>query len=212
MLKLFIGESVSGEFTPLLDVAEERRDVEIVGVGGTGREIAHAIRSQEVNALVVSQAWAELGRALRISLGSTPGSKPSYILGFGEFSPALVVKIALYGFDAAVPVLKDPNSAIDEIFEVTSNVQKRFNEPFLEQLGLQPGILATPLKLVDASDTDIADLVGAGLPDTDIARVTGKSVQEVRNVIEGLLRVNGLTYRTQLAVLRAASWQVPDFL
>ena len=36
-------------------------------------------------------------------------------------------------------------------------------------------------------------------------------IQRVRNRIENLLSNNQLSYRTQLAVIRAASLKVPDF-
>ena len=211
MLKLFVGESKSGEFDSLVGAANSREDIDVVGVGSTGREVAQAVKSIDFNALIVPQSWAEMGRALRITLGSAPGSKPSFIIGTDELTAALVVKVALYGFDAAVPVTSDPTSALHEIAQVATSTRPLSAEPLLHQLGLQPGVLARELILVDPSDSEVADLVGSGLPDSDIARVTGKSIQQIRNVIEGLLHANGLTYRTQLAVLRSASWRIPDF-
>lgn len=211
MLKLFVGESKSGEFDSLIGAANSREDIDVVGVGSTGREVAQAIKSIDFNALIVPQSWAEMGRALRITFGSAPGSKPSFIIGTDELTAALVVKVALYGFDAAVPATSDPSSALHEIAQVATGTRPLSAEPLLHKLGLQQGVLARELILVDTSDSEVADLVGSGLPDSDIAQVTGKSIQQVRNVIEGLLHANGLTYRTQLAVLRSASWRIPDF-
>jgi DNA-binding CsgD family transcriptional regulator len=85
------------------------------------------------------------------------------------------------------------------------------NEPILRDLGLPPGLLARGLEVEPGDDTDIADLVGAGLPDADIAVTMGASVQTVRNRIEHILHANGLSHRTQLAVVRASLVKVPDF-
>jgi DNA-binding NarL/FixJ family response regulator len=73
------------------------------------------------------------------------------------------------------------------------------------------GMLARELELSDGNDEQLVDLMATGLPDEDIASLMDWTVQRVRNRIERLLDDNALMYRTQLAVIRAASLKVPDF-
>lgn len=61
-------------------------------------------------------------------------------------------------------------------------------------------------------DRHIADLVGIGLTDEEIARVIDRSLQHTRNRIEHLLFSNDLTHRTQLAVIRASLTNVKGLL
>lgn len=83
--------------------------------------------------------------------------------------------------------------------------------PSLQGLSHLRGLLARELIFEDADDQPVADLVGTGLSDDDIARVMGWTIQPVRNRIENLLASNELTSRTQLVVLRASRLKVPDF-
>jgi DNA-binding NarL/FixJ family response regulator len=53
--------------------------------------------------------------------------------------------------------------------------------------------------------------MGIGLTDQDISTAMQLSLQSVRNHIESLLNANELSNRTQLAVLRAIDWSIPDF-
>jgi DNA-binding NarL/FixJ family response regulator len=211
MLKLFVGGPSLGSLDSLLVAAEHRDDVEVVGVGRNGKDLAHAVKSLDVNALVVPHSWAELGRALRITLKSAPGTMPAYILGAEELSPSILVKTALFGYDGAVSVSNDPEVTLNEIGEIVQGRKPMGNVELLQHLGLRQGALARELRVDQPGDAEVADLVGAGLPDSDIATITGLSIQQVRNAVERLLHINGLTYRTQLAVLRAASWPVPDY-
>lgn len=212
MLRLFVGEPNPSGLGPLITAAEQRDDVEVVGVGANGKDLAHAVKTLDINALVVPHSWAELGRALRITLGSAPGTAPAYILGADELSPSLIVKTALYGFDGAVAVAADPQVALHKIDEIVRGERPLVTDELLQRLGLRHGALACEMKFVAPGDAEIADLVGTGLPDSDIAKITGRSIQQVRNAVERLLHANGLAYRTQLAVLRTASWPVPDYV
>ena len=85
------------------------------------------------------------------------------------------------------------------------------DDPALQSLGVSAGLFTRQIVIDDPVDQHIADLVGTGMPDDDIARIMDIPVQAVRNRIEGLLVANGLTYRTQLAVIQASLVKVPDF-
>ncbi len=211
MLRLFIGDTQESELQPLLSAANEHPNVEIVGVGHTGREVSRAVRQEDVNALIFPNSLAELCRAIRISASTASPPPPSFIVGSDEISLALEVKASLYGFDGAVSIQDEPQVIFGKIEEIVVGSDRDPSDPLLEDLGLRPGLLAKEFKTTNPDDRLVADLVGAGLPDKDIASITGKNVQDVRNTIERLLHANDLTYRTQLAVLRASSWKVPDF-
>ena len=206
MLKLFIGDTQESQLQPLLSAAREHPNVEIVGVGHTGREVARAVRHEDVNALIFPDSLAELCRAIRISVGATSPPLTSFIVGSNEISLALGVKSALYGFDGAVSLQDEPRIIFGKIEEIVVGNDHDPSEPLLEDLGLRHGLLAKEFKATSPDDRLVADLVGAGLPDKDIASITGRNVQDVRNTFERLLHTYGLTYRTQLAVLRASSW------
>jgi DNA-binding NarL/FixJ family response regulator len=57
----------------------------------------------------------------------------------------------------------------------------------------------------------VVELVGSGLTDADIATALRMTPQDVRNRIEAAMVLNGLTHRTQLAILQVLNWRVPDF-
>lgn len=211
VLKLVVSHPAAGPLQSFLDIANGRDDLEVVGVARTGRETVEAIRTTGADALVFSDEWTELCRAIRVSLGLASGHGPAFIVGADEPNPALIVKSALYGFDGAVPARSRPELAIPQILEIANGAHSIAEEPVVRELGIQTGVLAKRVIITDRIDNEIADLVAAGLGDDDIAVITESSIQFVRNRIENLVHVNGLTHRTQLAVLKAASWEVPDF-
>lgn len=211
VLKLVVSHPTTGPLQSFIDAANGRDDLEVVGVARTGRETVEAIRTTGVDALVFSDDWTELCRAIRVSLGLASGHGPAFIVGADEPNPALIVKSALYGFDGAVPARSHPEVAIPQIFEIADGTRSLVDEPVVRELGIRTGSLSRKVTLDDRLDHEIADLVAAGLPDDDIAVVLRCSVQSVRNRVEHLMNANGLTHRTQLAVLKAAVWEVPDF-
>jgi len=115
------------------------------------------------------------------------------------------------GFDGVVSVGDPPHSTIGRITQIVDGSWTFESEPWLQELGLMRGMLARELELSDGNDEQLVDLMATGLPDEDIASLMDWTVQRVRNRIERLLDDNALMYRTQLAVIRAASLKVPDF-
>ena len=211
-MKIVVSEPSDGDLGPFLDLTASHRDVAEVSVARTGRETAEAVRSSEFDVLVFPDEWAEMCRAIRVSLGLTAANGPSFVVATDKVTPSLIVKSALYGFEGAVPARVEPAEALSRVIDIARGVNRLDDEPLLGNLGLRPGTLARKISAGDGVDREISDLVAAGLTDADIARVTGLSLQVVRNRVEGLLHANGLTHRTQLAVLRASLWEVPDFL
>jgi len=211
VLKVVIGQPQSGALQPFVDAASSRDDLEVVGVTNSGRETADALRNGRVDALVFPDDWAELCRAIRVSLGLTSATGPSFVVGAQTLTAPLIVKSALYGFDGAVPALSAPSESVGRLVDIAHGSSHLTDEPLVRELGIRSGALARKVSLGDSIDREIADLLATGLTDDHIARVLSTSIQHVRNRIEQLLHSNGLTHRTQLAVLKAALWEAPDF-
>lgn len=168
-----------------------------------------AIRSNDLDALLFSSEWAHPLRTVRSAL--PPSSVPSFIAVHHRVSRASMAHALACGFDGVVSMSDDPRSTLDKIAKIIDGTWTFESEPWLRELGLRRGMLARELVLDDTSDEQLVDLVGTGLPDEDIAMLMDWTIQQVRNRIENLLTDNNLAYRTQLAVIRAASLKVPDF-
>ena len=168
-----------------------------------------AIRSNDLDALLFSSELAHPMKSVRLTLAQTPA--PSFIAVHGRASRASLVHALACGFDGVVSLGDDPDSIVDKIAKIIDGTWTFESEPWLRELGLTRGVLARELVLDGDSDEQLVDLMGTGLPDEDIAALMSWTIQQVRNRIESLLAVNDLAYRTQLAVIRAASLKVSDF-
>lgn len=168
-----------------------------------------AIRSNDLDALLFSSEWAHPMRTVRSAL--PPSSVPSFIAVHHHATRASMAHALACGFDGVVSVNDDPKSTVDKIAKIIDGTWTFESEPWLRELGLIRGMLARELVLGNTDDEQLVDLVGTGLPDEDIAMLMDWTIQQVRNRIERLLTDNDLAYRTQLAVIRAASLKVPDF-
>lgn len=181
----------------------------LIGTSRTVRATRDALQSREIDAVVFPLEWADIMRTLRLSAnGST--SAP-FILTTETPSKTGLVRALACGFEGAVSTMNGPLRTVGDIARIIDGSWTLQSEPLLRSLAITPGLLLRQLVVGNADDEQVADLVGTGLHDEDIAVVMDWSVQQVRNRIENLLAVNGLSYRTQLAVVRAASVKVPDF-
>ena len=186
--------------------------MDIAEVRSTGPELAEVFRDQRTDALVFPSASADLVRTVRLSNGTSLGSQPAMIVAVAPVSAAHVVRAATSGFHGVVSArdLTDPPASVIEDF--VSGRRRLLDDPALARIRLTPGLLARPLVLEQPIDEEIADLIGLGLPDEDIALATGHSLQTVRNRIEGLLNANQLDFRTQLVVMRASRLSMPEVM
>ena len=168
-----------------------------------------AIRSNEFDAVLFAASWAHPMRSVRAALPST--DTPPFITIHSHPTRASMVHALACGFDGVVGTNEDPPSMLTRIEQIIDGSWTFESEPWLRDLGLTRGLLARDLVLTDESDQQIVDLLSTGLPDEDLALLMDWTVQRVRNRIEKLLFDNELSYRTQLAVIRAASLKLPDF-
>lgn len=148
-------------------------------------------------------------KSVRASL--QPGATPVFIAVEEQPSRASMAHAVACGFDGVVGANEGANGVIDKIQRIVDGTWTFESEPWLQELGLTRGLLARELILTEDDDPQLLDLVGTGLPDEDIAFLMDWTLQRVRNRIEALLADNDLVFRTQLAVIRAASLKIVDF-
>ena len=205
---VFLAESAGSR---LGDAFAGIEGVDIVGVGRTGREVSAAIRGPAVDIFAFPVDWAELSRTIRISLGLAVGEGPAFVMATGRVSAALILKSHLYGFDGIVDTAAGAESRRDQVAGIVERTRLVSDDPLVRDLGLEHGQLAREPVIAEGEDRDIADLVGGGLTDDEIADLLRIPIQRVRNRVEHLITHNGLVYRTQLAILVASLVRVPDF-
>jgi DNA-binding NarL/FixJ family response regulator len=168
-----------------------------------------AIRTNTVDAPLFDYEWAHPMKSIRASLSAK--AFPPFIAVHEQASRAAMVHALACGFDGLVGTSDGSGAIINKIERIVDGTWSFESEPWLREIGLSRGLLARELELSEDDDEQLVDLVGTGLPDEDIALLMDWSIQRVRNRIENLLSNNQLSYRTQLAVIRAASLKVPDF-
>lgn len=208
MPKVFLGDSTGSGIERAFSGIE---GVEIAGVGRTGHEVAAAIREPEIDAFAFPAEWAELSRSIRLSLGLPLGEPPAFVLATEEIVPPLVLKSHLYGFDGVASTSTTPGELETKLRAIIDGSDHVSRHPVVRAVGVAHGLLARVPLIGEGDDRDVADLVGGGLTDDEIADILGITVQRVRNCVERLITVNGLKYRTQLAVLVTSLVRVPDF-
>lgn len=208
-VRLFATASTGDDLSRLTAEFRSRPEVHVVGVGTTGRETVAALREEPIDALLFSPNLADIARVIRISGRIPMNSSPALVVAAESISHARRATSLAYGFDSILPTSVGAEVAANRLIEIVDGQHRLTNETPVDRQ--TPGLLARALVADDPVDREIADLVGSGLDDDDIARVTGRSIQDVRNRIEHIIDANRLSTRTHLALLRAAQINVPDF-
>jgi len=210
MLRIHAAGPVVGEFATFVQAIDAHARVELAGISTTAAHTAEALKSNDVDALVFPFDWADVVRTLKVSR-TAPTPDPSLVVVADRISTPILARSLACGFHGAVESDSNVDTALETISNVVGGRWSLENEPSLRGLGLSPGLLARELVFHDTDDRHLADLVGTGLTDDDIALLMGWNIQKVRNRIENLLSSNDIKYRTQLAVIRASLLKVPDF-
>ncbi|MBU6242341.1 MAG: hypothetical protein KJS66_11195 [Acidobacteria bacterium] len=210
MLRIQAAGPTAGQFGSFVRNVDSHTSVELTGLSSTATHTAEILKSGNIDALIFPFEWADVVRTLEVSRGA-PKPDPALIVVAERLSPPILVRSLACGFDGAVETQGDVDHAVQKIHKVVAGDWTLESEPSMAGLDLRRGLLARELIIEDINDRHIADLVGTGLTDDDIALVMGWSIQKVRNRIENLLATNELAYRTQLAVIRASLLKVPDF-
>lgn len=211
MLKIAIGNSPHSSSHDLITPFSASDRLETVRVCNTGKEAAELARRGDIHAFVFAPDWAETCRAIRLTEHDSPSRFPAFVLASHEVTKTLLVKSLLYGFEGVVAMTDEPLHIVQRIEGIVEGSISIVDEPPLRNLNLRHGLLARELVVDNPDDQELAQLVGAGLPDSEIADLLGWNIQHVRNRVEHLITANGLSYRTQLAVLSSSVWRIPDF-
>lgn len=211
MASIFAAVPTAGPFGSFLESLRAHPSIDLVGVGTTGLETVEAIRSHPVDALLFADVYADLARVVRLSAHPPANGWPSMVLAAAQRSDSVLVRSVLYGFDEVVALDEDPSSNLRRISAAADGAERLTSGIPVKQLGVLHGLLVRDFVVSEERDVEVADLVGVGLDDREIAAVMSITVQEVRNRVESLLHANGLPSRTHLAVMRAGRVIVPDF-
>lgn len=166
---------------------------------------------EAVDVSIHSEDTVELSRFIRNALHDDVSSSVARVVVTPRPATPLLVKAHQFGFDGVIQLPRTPGQIAADLVDVVSRRTSLSEHPTIKSLNLTPGILTRTLTYSNQLESGIADLVGIGLSDTEIAETLQITLQAVRNHIEQLLRDNQLSTRTQLAVLHAINWSIPDF-
>lgn len=211
MLRIIIATSDTNPLRHLADSLGELPSIDVVDVCTTGQHAINAARGHPADALVFPPDWAETCRAMRLAGTVRSNVPPHLVLAAVEPATSLLVKAFLFGFDGVITSTDPPETLAAHLDRIVDGSEQLIDNKVFHGLGVRHGLLAQEIVIDEDDDKDLARLIGAGFPDDDIADLLGWSIQHVRNRIEHLLTLNGLKYRTQLAVVSSSVWRIPDF-
>lgn len=210
-MNVLLCESAYSPLTTVADLLQQVPDVKVVSVARTGRHAVDVLNREAVDVSIHSEDTVELSRFIRDALHDDVSSSVARVVATPRPATPLLVKAHQFGFDGVIQLPRTPEQIAADLVDVVSRRTSLSEHPTIKSLNLTPGILTRTLTYSNQLDSGIADLVGIGLSDTEIAETLQITLQAVRNHIEQLLRDNQLSTRTQLAVLHAINWSIPDF-
>ena len=210
-MNVLLCESAYSPLTTVADLLQQVPDVNVVSVARTGRHAVDVLNREAVDVSIHSEDTVELSRFIRNALHDDVSSSVARVVATPRPATPLLVKAHQFGFDGVIQLPRTPEQIAADLVNVVSRRTSLSEHPTIKSLNLTPGILTHTLTYSNQLESGIADLVGIGLSDTEIAETLQITLQAVRNHIEQLLRDNQLSTRTQLAVLHAINWSIPDF-
>ena len=210
-MNVLLCESTHSPLTAVAELLQQAPDVNVVSIARTGRDAIDVLNSDPVDVSIHSEDTVELSRFIREAIPETVSSAVSRVVASPRPTTPLLVKAHQFGFDGVIAVPSSPAVLASELVDVVSRRSSLSEHPVIKSLNLTPGILTRTLSYSNQLESGIADLIGIGLSDREIAETLQMSLQTVRNHIEKLLQDNQLSTRTQLAVLHAINWSIPDF-
>lgn len=210
-MNVLLCESAYSPLTTVADLLQQVPDVNVVSVARTGRHAVDVLNREAVDVSIHSEDTVELSRFIRNALHDDVSSSVARVVATPRPATPLLVKAHQFGFDGVIQLPRTPEQIAADLVDVVSRRTSLSEHPTIKSLNLTPGILTRTLTYSNQLESGIADLVGIGLSDTEIAETLQITLQAVRNHIEQLLRDNQLSTRTQLAVLHAINWSIPDF-
>lgn len=212
MLKLCIAGWNSSEAESVHARLRGRPDLWVSDVRSTGAEVVETIRTTKTDAVLLPTDWIDVARVFKSLVFPALSAPPSLVLI--THSPRLATRARALscGFDGAIDLTSGPDDLVMDITRITNSAFGLGDDHELKTLGIIPGLLARDLVLQDDDDASLADFLATGATDDAIAGAMGWTIQTLRNRIAALLEANDMTHRTQLAVARASSARIPDFV
>ena len=189
---------------------DDAPEVRVREIEASGSDIVQAIRSNGFDMILFPFTVCDLVRTVRKSANPDPVPHPKFVIAANPVSLAVKALAMLSGFHGVIDA-DAPRDSVNEIKRIHSGELTLLTDPQLAELNLTAGLLSRTLLWSDDVDQSVLNLLGVGLSDGEIAATIGIGIQTVHNRIAALLELNGLPYRTQLAVARAATLMVPDF-
>ena len=210
-MNVLLCETAKSPLGDVVDLLTQTPEVKLVAVARTGRDAIEVLNSEKVDVSIHSEDTVDLSRLIRPALNDEVALSIARVVASASPSTPLLVKAHQLGFDGVLAVPESPQKLASELNDVVGRRTSLSDHPTIKALHLSPGTLTRKLKYSNQTEIGIADLMGIGLSDHEIATAMQISTQAVRNHIEQLIHDNGLSNRTQLAVLRAIDWSIPDF-
>lgn len=210
-MNVLLCESTHSPLTAVAELLQRAPELNLVSIARTGRDAIDVLNSEPVDVSIHSEDTVELSRFIRDAIPETVSSSVARVVASPRPTTPLLVKAHQFGFDGVIAVPSSPAALASELVDVVSRRSSLSEHPVIKSLNLTPGILTRTLFYANQLESGIADLIGIGLSDREIAETLQLSLQAVRNHIEQLLQDNQLSTRTQLAVLHAINWSIPDF-
>lgn len=210
-MNVLLCETAQSSLQNMAALLNDAPDVKVVAVARTGREALKTLNSEPIDLSIHSEDTVDLARFIRHELRDEVAESVSRVVAAEAPTTPLIVKAHQLGFDGILTVPRSSAGLTAELKAVLARQNLLSEHPIIKSLDLSPGALDRRLQYANPVEIGIADLMGIGLTDQDISAAMQLSLQSVRNHIESLLSANDLSNRTQLAVLRAIDWSIPDF-
>lgn len=212
MLRVCIAGWNSAESNLAYSMLRDRSDLAVPEIRSTGTAVVATLREGSVEAILFPTDWIDVARAIKQQVFPTLAISPSFVLVTHRPRLAIRARALSSGFDGTVDLSFPADDIVMDLARITSETLRLESDHELQSLGIVPGLLTRRLILNDDDDASLVDLIASGAADEAIATALGWSLQVLRNRIALLLEVNGMAYRTQLAVARASSISTPDFV
>lgn len=210
-MNVLLCETETSNLVRVADLLQQVPDVNVVSVARTGREVVHVLARKPVDVSIHSEDTIELSRFIRNAVRGQASPALAHVVASPHPTAPLLVRAHQFGFDNVIAVPDAPERLVSALSDVVTRTSTLSDHPVIKSLNLQPGALTRSLSYSTELEAGIAGLVGTGLSDRDIARTLHVTLQTVHNNVEQLLRNHQLTTRTQLAVLNAINWSIPDY-
>lgn len=206
---MLVCDDYAGSLGALTEAMVADRDFDVIDVVNTGVALSRAMRDGDAGLSVLSPGVLDIDLMVDRNLESP--TRPRKVLVSSSPTTALILKARHYGLDDVITLQDETGQVLQRLKKAANGEGGLDVHPVLRSLDLHVPTGGRRARVDDDDDPVILDLIGLGLSDTEIATISGLTLQRIRNRIAGLIVLNELRTRTQLVVLRATTLHIPDF-